>query len=160
MEIELDRTINAANAILVAIENTFNTNSVVLPDRQYIAAGAAGSVAYDCEQLSISWEQNYTGKPGNPNLEASRCAGFRSGSFIVELVRPTPISFNADIPPEAHLIQEAAEGIMRDAELLYNAGVLVAETHNDILDGGIVAVTVSAPAGGYQALVMTVDMPI
>jgi hypothetical protein len=151
-------TITAANKILISIENMFNTNSVVLPARRYITVGGQGTVAYDCEQLTVSWEQTYSGKPGSPIQEISTCNTIRSGVFVVELVRPIPVSQQADIPPETFLIQEAAEGLMKDAVLLYNAGLNAAE--GSILDGGLADVTVGAPAGGYQSIIMTVVMPV
>lgn len=160
MQIDLDEIKNAADTILLTINNIFITNSVELPTRQYTTLGGVGTVAYDCEQLTVSWEQTYSGKPGNPVQEIAKCNSIRSGVFIVELVRPIPVSQNPDIPPEPFLIQEAAEDLMRDAVLLYNSGLLAAETYNDILGGGLADVSVGAPAGGYQSLVMTVVMPI
>ena len=155
---DVQETIMAANKILTSIENIFNTNSVELPARRYITVGGQGTVAYDCEQLTVSWEQTYSGRPGNPIQEISRCNTIRSGVFVVELVRPIPVSERADIPPEGFLIQEAAEALMIDAVLLYNAGLIAAE--DSILDGGLADVTVGPPAGGLQSLVMTVVMPI
>lgn len=161
MAIDLDRTIDAANAILLCLEDTFNANGIALPARKYITVGGAGTVAYDCEQLTISWEQTYSGRPGNPLQEITKCTGIRSGTFIVELVRPITISQKPDIPPEAHLIQADAERLMQDATLLYYAGLLAAETHNPILEGGgLATVVMGAPAGGYQSIVMNVIMPI
>jgi hypothetical protein len=152
---EVLETINAAKKILLAIENTFNTNSVVLPSRVYITVGGQGTVAYDCEQLTISWERTYSGKPGEPIQQVGNCNNMRTGSFIIELVRPIPVSQNPDIPPETFLIQESAEGLMRDAVLLYNAGLIAAE---DTLLGGLANVTVGPPSGGFQSIIMTVEM--
>ncbi len=155
---DLTELIDAASRILVAIENTFNTNSIELPERRYITIGGPGTVAYDCAQLTVSWEQTYSGLPGQQLQTLSNCDGPRSGIFLVELVRDIPVSQRADIPPEGFLIQEAAEGLMRDAALLYEGGMLaVSET---VIEKGLVAVSAGSPAGAVQSLIMTVEMTV
>jgi hypothetical protein len=150
--------IDAASRLLVAIENTFNTNGVDLPERRYITLGGPGSVAYDCAQLTVSWEQTYSGLPGQQQQVLSNCEGPRSGIFLVELVREIPVSQRADMPPEGFLIQEAAEGLMRDAALLYDGGMLA--TDDTVIGKGLVAVSAGMPAGALQSLIMTVEMMI
>jgi hypothetical protein len=148
----------AATKILETIENVFNMYGVVLPARKYTTVGAIGSVAYDCEQLTVSWQESYSGLPGNPQIGIIRreCATFHTGVFIVELVRPIPVSLNADIPPEPFLIQEAADALMQDVVLLKEAGEIAAE--DSLTQGGTISITAGDPAGGMQSIVMTINM--
>lgn len=148
----------AADSIMVAIENTFNTNSIELPARRYITLGGQGTVAYDCTQLTISWEQKYSGIPGNNFQTLNSCNGIMSGVFVVELVRNIPVSQQANIPPEPELIQEAAYGLMEDAVVLYEAGkaaLLASDFEN-----GLISVTAGAPAGALQSIIMSITMAV
>lgn len=158
--LDIDESINAANAILITIENVFNENSVDLPGRKYITVGPLGSVAYDCAQLTVSWQENYNGLPGNPQagMTNRNCATMHVGVFVVELVRDIPFSQKADIPPEPDLITESANGLMRDAALLQEAGEIVAE--ESLLQGGTISISAGDPAGTLQSIVMTISMII
>lgn len=151
---------NAAEKILLAVENTFNVNAVELPGRKYTTVGALGSVAYDCEQLTVSWQESYNGLPGNPQAGVNHpnCATMHSGVFIVELVRPIAISLKPDIPPEPTLIQAASDILMKDAVLLQEAGQIAAE--DSLLSGATISVSAGDPSGGYQSIIMTVTMVI
>ncbi len=158
--LDINESIIAANKILVAVENTFNTNSVDLPGRRYTTAGGIGTVAYDCEQLTVSWQETYLGSPGQPQfgIQNPNCNTLHTGVFIVELVRSIPISFNAEIPPEPELIQKAADKLMKDATLLQEAGQIAAE--DSLLSGALISVRAGDPAGAMQSIVMTVTMVI
>lgn len=151
---------NAADKILLAIENTFNVNAIALPARKYTTVGALGSVAYDCEQLTVSWQETYNGLPGNPQIGIIKpnCSTLHTGVFIVELVRPIAVSLKPDVPPEPALIQASADGLMKDAVLLHDAGLVAAE--DSLLNGATVSVSAGDPSGGYQSIIMTVTMVI
>lgn len=157
--IDLTENIVAANNILTAVENTFNSEGIELPARRYVTLGGQGTVAYDCAQLTVSWERNYSGLPGMENPTISSCKGIHTGVFIVELVRDIPVSQNASIPPEPSLIQEAAEGLMRDAAVLYGAGSIAIEG-NEILDKGTINIVAGSPGGAVQSIIMTIEMGI
>lgn len=149
----------AANNILTAIENTFNSAGVDLPARRYITLGGQGTVAYDCAQLTVSWERNYYGLPGNQLPTLTNCYSMTTGVFIIELVRDIPVSQRAEIPPEVGLIQDSAEGLLQDAALLSYSGKIAVEG-NEIFDKGLVSVTSGAPAGAVQAILMVIEMVV
>lgn len=155
--VDLYEVETAADLILQTVENVFNQYGVELPARKYITVGALGSVAYDCEQLTVSWQESYNGLPGNPQIGVIRkeCATFHSGVFIVELVRPIPISRNPDIPPEPALIEEAARSYMRDISLMKEAGNIAAE--DSLTQGGTISISAGDPAGGMQSIIMTIN---
>lgn len=158
--IDLLEISNAATKILVAIENIFNAHITELPARRYITVGGMGTVAYDCTQLTVSWQETSNGLPNNPQFGVTNrnCTTMHSGVFVVELVREIPVSLNAEIPPEPNLIQEAAKKLMKDAVLLHEAGEIAAE--DSLLDGGTITISAGDPAGGLQSIIMTVAMVI
>lgn len=155
---ELNDIATAASNILVAIENTFDANSVALPSRKYTTIGGQGTVAYDCAQLTVSWEQSYSGLPGQQSQEMQRCEGPTTGVFIVELVRDIPVSQQAHIPPEPGLIQSAADKLMQDVALLYAGGM--AACANTGLEQGLIDISAGTPSGALQSIIMTVAMEV
>lgn len=148
----------AATSILTSIEQIYLEEGIDLPDRRYISLGGRGSVAYDCTQLTVSWEQTYSGLPGNPIQVLSNCTSPRSGVFVVELVRPIPVSQRADTPPESELMNESADQLMQDAALLYQGGMLACEASE--FGKGLVDISADPPAGTLQALIMNVIMVV
>lgn len=158
--IDLLEISNAANKIKTAIENIFTENIIDLPDRRYITVGGMGTVAYDCPQLTVSWQETSNGLPNNPQIGVTNrnCATMHSAVFIVELVRPIPISLNEGVPPEPILIEEASVKLMKDAVLLHEAGEIAAE--DSLLNGGTITISAGDPSGGLQSIIMTIAMVI
>lgn len=152
---------NAAESILEQIEGVFAEAGVDLPARKFITLGGQGDVAYDCVQLSVSWDQSYSGTPGDQSQEPSKCDSIHSGAFVVELVRciPTSKATNTKItPPPVTAINAAASSMMRDANLLFQAGMQACEY--TVFGAGLVDVNASAPNGGFQAIIMNVTMSV
>lgn len=136
-----------------------------LPTRQLIASGAPGSQPHDCEQVSISFGQVYTGAPGNPSEGPVMCHNAPlSAVYHVEVVRSTlPGSSGprargkqgtSALTPEEEA--EISRVQMQDARMLLYAGMRVGD---DYL-GSVADVGVGPESGGYQAVTLTVILGI
>ena len=82
--------IEIADHILNTVVATYADHGVDLPVRRYLAVGGQGDTVHDCEQLTVSFEQGYSGLPGNQAQEPVKCNGPRTGVYIVEVVRALP----------------------------------------------------------------------
>jgi|SRR5690606_9651234 len=131
-----------------------------LPTRQFVMAGGPGSQPHDCEQVTVSLGQLYTGTPGNPSESPVNChnAPF-SAAYHVEVVRRTlPTSQTsrrgAAVPVEMSPEDEnkLAKIQMQDARLMLQAGLMVGDT----FIGSVADAAAGAESGGYQAMTMTV----
>lgn len=143
--------------LIQVINAEFEQEQVALPTRQYIGVGGAGDTAWDCEQLTVTVEQIYSGLPGQQSQEPVRCDMPHSGVIIVSLVRcipgPTQAGRAAPQPPTAEALDAYGRQALVDAWILMRAGQTFADTQSFV--GGLTDVTVSPPQGQYQALVMT-----
>lgn len=139
------------------IVETFQQAGVTLPDRRIILVGGSGSAVHDCEQLSISLEQTYSGAPGDQAQEPVKCDAPLTCVFGIELVRcvPQPSEGRSTKPQSVTPADyaKAAAIQMKDAELLMEAGLAAAE--GTYLRGGMADVTAGTPSGGLQAMVMS-----
>jgi hypothetical protein len=144
------------NGVLSQIRDTFTAEGVLLPTRQYITVGAEGSTAWDCEQLTVSLAQLYTGPPGEQAQAPSRCSDPASAVVIVELIRCVPVpqvNTRSKVGPDVAKMTDATEVLLVDAWLLRRAGQEFADAQNFF--GSMADVAFSTPQGGYQAAVMT-----
>lgn len=158
-----------ADLILNTVVTTYADHGVDLPTRRYLAVGGQGETVHDCEQVTVSFEQGYSGLPGNQAQEPVKCASPRSGVFIVEVVRALP-SPNTDAANPATLVpsrfgQEVtgvqilpaevqsamARKQMVDAMLLLDAGLRAGET---LQLGALADVSAGSPQGLYQAMTL------
>lgn len=160
-----------ADHILNTIVTTYGEHEVDLPARRYLSVGGQGETVHDCEQVTVSFEQGYSGFPGNQAQEPVRCASPRTAVFVVEVVRAIPVSNTADANPATPVpsrygqvvsgvellspetLTDMARIQMVDAMLLMDAGLRAGET---TMVGSITDISAGTPQGGYQAMVMVV----
>jgi hypothetical protein len=161
--------VQIADHILNTVVATYADHQVDLPARRYLAVGGQGSTVHDCEQVTVSFEQGYSGLPGNQAQEPAKCATPRTGVYIVEVVRALPHPNTADANPTtlvpsrygqevtgvqilpAEVQSEHARKQMVDAMLLLDAGLRAGET---TLTGSLADVSAGQPSGAYQAMVL------
>lgn len=174
---EVNDIIDVAEHLLATINRVFEEERVTLPARQYYVIGGQGQTVHDCEQLTISWDQTYSGLPGDEASQPVKCHSIHTASFVVEVVRQvntvrspdgSPIAGstqaanmpgrygggvagNVDAPSPDDFIREARTQ-MQDAVLLLRAGLLAGEATTG--GSSIVDVSAGTPQGGYQAVIM------
>jgi hypothetical protein len=163
--------VDLADHILNTVVATYADHEVDLPARRYLAVGGPGGTVHDCEQVTVSFEQGYSGLPGNQAMEPAKCQGPRSGVYIIEVVRalplpnteaanpstPIPSRYGNDVAGVATLPAEVQSGIarrqMQDAMLLLDAGLRAGETLAGV--GSLADVSAGSPQGGFQAMTLT-----
>lgn len=163
--------VQIADHILNTVVATYADHGVDLPSRRYLAVGGQGETVHDCEQLTVSFEQGYSGLPGNQAQEPVKCASPRSAVFIVEVVRalPQPNTVQANptttVPSrygqvttgvqtlDAETQSAIARKQMVDAMLLMDAGLRAGET---TISGSLADVSAGSPQGGYQAMTLVI----
>ena len=91
--------------VLQRIVDTFESNNVPLPARQY---WTVGQTAIDCEQLVVTLIQIYLGPPGDQASSPQRCNMPRTAVMTVTLAREIPVVGQNGRPPSAEKIQQAA----------------------------------------------------
>lgn len=110
--------------ILTDVGAFFAGNNVELPTRRYLAPGAPGLIAWDCEQLmvclaAIQWGINDDAVQPAPQIGAG--AGIyeiRAAQWSVQLVRCTPSMGEDAEPPAASVIHASGVGFLMDAGML------------------------------------------
>jgi hypothetical protein len=163
--------VEIADLILNTVVATYADHGVDLPTRRYLAVGGQGDTVHDCEQVTVSFEQGYSGLPGNQAQEPVKCAGPRSGVYIVEVVRalpqpntsaanpstPVPSRYGQEVTGVQILPQEVQSDMARkqmvDAMLLMDAGLRAGET---LQLGALADVSAGTPQGAYQAMTLVV----
>lgn len=163
--------VEIADLILNTVVATYADHGVDLPARRYLAVGGQGDTVHDCEQLTVSFEQGYSGLPGNQAQEPVKCAGPRTGVYIVEVVRALPSPNTASANPATlvpsrygqevtgvqllpvEVQSQMARKQMVDAMLLMDAGLRAGETLNL---GALADVSAGSPQGLYQAMTLVV----
>jgi hypothetical protein len=162
--------VQIADHILNTVVATYADHGVDLPERRYLAVGGQGSTVHDCEQLTVSFEQGYSGLPGTQAQEPAKCATPRTGVYIIEVVRALPLPNTAAARPDGTMVPsrygQTAAGVqilpadvqsaharkqMVDAMLLLDAGLRAGET---TLTGSLADVSAGEPQGGFQAMTL------
>lgn len=168
--LEKNEFVEIADLILNTVVATYADQGVALPERRYLAVGGQGETVHDCEQLTVSFEQGYSGLPGNQAQEPSKYVGPRTAVFIVEVVRQLPLPNTLSANPEttvqsrwaqdmkvqvlpAEVQSEIARRQMVDAMLLMDAGLRAGET---TMTGALADVSAGSPQGGYQAMTLVI----
>lgn len=171
--LDKNEIVEIADHILNTIATTYNEHEVSLPLRRYLAVGGQGDTVHDCEQLTVSFEQGYSGSPGNQAMEPAKCDSIRTAVFIVEIVRCIP-TINSEKPSAqtatpsrwdsvvnnavqtipVEVLTAVAKTQMVDAMLLMDAGMRAGD--NTMSSGALVDISVGAPQGGFQAIIMTI----
>lgn len=154
-----------AEAILDKVVAHFAAAGVDLPERQVIAPGSPGEIAWDCEMLAVNLVSIGNGaSPGGAGSGPSRLgaplstAGLRHAVFAVQLVRcePSPTQ-GGKKPPTAAALRTAALRMMTDGGLLSQALVDLATDVAGGLPLGSLVTAGSAdtvgPSGGFVGLV-------
>lgn len=164
--------VETAQAILKRVEEVYADHGVELPSRRYLSVGGMGDVVHDCEQVTVSFEQGYTGSPGNQAQEPVRCDSPRTGVFLVEIVRCTPVPKSAEAPKDRYgtpsnvpkmtsTADETASAIkqMIDAMLLMEAGLSATAADFASTSTALADVTAGPNQGGFQGMILTLAAP-
>jgi hypothetical protein len=175
---ELNDIIDMSQHLLDTINSVYADAGIAVPDRQYYVIGGQGQTVPDCEQVTVSWDQAYSGIPANEAAVPVVCDSPHTASFIIEVVRKVNTARTAEDPmaipnqpqtknlpgrwaggtlgqaemPEPEDFMREARVQMQDAVLLLRAGLLAGESST--LGTSIVDVSAGAPSGGYQATIM------
>lgn len=143
-----------AENLMTTINEVFASNQVSLPERQYYAVGPENTVAYDCEQLTITFKNVADGLSYNDVPRMLSCQNMESGIYFVELVRCIPSTSASGMKisaPSADSISEASKNMMRDAKLFREVIKVVAEDYY-MRDNPMYSITFSEPSGGFQSV--------
>lgn len=147
-----------AQNLLSTINDVFDSNQVPLPDRQYIAVGPENTVAYDCEQMTVTFKNVADGLAYNDVPRMLSCQAFQSGIFFVELVRCLPSSGASGLnvtASSAESLSESSKNMMRDAKLFREVVDIVKEDPN-IMDKPMYSITFGEPSGGFQSVQLSI----
>lgn len=112
------------NALLAAVVAAFQANGVPLPERQYVTAGDAATVAWDCAQLvvclaDIGWGRSMDATQLSPTFgKASSVNAMRHATYAIELIRPAPVISDAGQLPSVADMAAAGQALLVDAGLL------------------------------------------
>lgn len=141
--------------VLTQINTTFTEHGVALPERQFFDTGA-NEAPHDCEQVTVAFQQMYNGLPGVPDQTPTACMGPRTASFVIEVVRCTPLMERQArggplTPPSIDKLNSTTKAQVVDAWLLTDAALTAAESF--AVSGGLVDTLVTPETGGYQAVV-------
>ena len=158
-----------ADHILNTVVTTYAEHGISLPERRYLAVGGQGSTVHDCEQVTVSFEQGYSGRPGAQAQEPVKCNSLRTGVYVVEVVRALPqpntsianpatpvpsrfgqVTTGVEILP-AEVQSAHARVQMVDAMVLLDAGIRAGET---TLTGSLADISAGQPQGAYQAMIL------
>ena len=165
-----DALITLAHHILNTVVETYGQYGVALPSRQFLSVGGQGGTVHDCEQVSVSFEQGYSGAPGAQSQTIQKCDGVQTAVFYVEVVRCIPTTndgaqqqsrygqeLSVDAPTPQQLTA-VAETQMRDARVMLDAGM--SSGINTLLEGALVDIAPGPASGGFQAMGMTVTLAL
>lgn len=130
-----------ATGLLDALVAYFGAAGVELPTRRYVAPGAPGLIAWDCDQVVVSLAQVGLGTAEDSGLRTPQYgapAGLlvRFAQWSIQIVRCTPVSDDSGDPPSAEEIQDAGLAALVDAGLLSQFVTNTAEKTPDWLGPG------------------------
>lgn len=141
--------------------DTFAANGVDLPERQYLTVGNSSEVIHDCEQVTVTFEQAYTGLPGNPDGTTPVCSSPSSAVLAIEIVRciETPKQARGGIPKPVEADAHTKDALIQvtDAYLLLEAGM--SSIRKNFL-GGVAEVSAGTANGAMQGMVMSLVLAI
>lgn len=145
------------NRVLETTVDVFESAGVPIPEKRYWTAGEA---VFDCEQVVVSLNQGYLGRPGDEATEPRLCHEPRSAVLDISVVRCVPTG-NGTKGPSSRQLQDAAEFTAVDSWLLLDSINQYDEWHPGIRGLGVVAtVTIPPPQGGFQAVNMTLTLAV
>lgn len=147
-----------AQLVLSKVVAQFAAASVALPDRRFVAGGAAGQIAHDEEQLVVTLGVIRGGAVGDGAAKVGRqfaATGLRSVRLDIELVRCEPSDPDNDAPP-ADVLHAAGLDRLRDAGIFAQAMVSVGTATSAVLPPGsqitLGDVVTIGPQGGLVGL--------
>lgn len=178
---DLNDIIDMSEHLLETINRVYQEAGVAIPELQYYVIGGQGQTVHDCEQVTVSWDQAYSGLPEAEASIPAVCDSPHTARFVIEVVRevktvrpyidpntgqtiaPTknrPAAYGRNgvsssglsEKPDAELMKLEARQQMQDAVLLLHAGLLAGEA--TLTRNSIVDVSAGAPSGNYQAVIM------
>lgn len=139
-----------AGDLLAAVEGYFAAEApaVDLPDRRYVTTG---SPAFDCEQVTVTIPQLFTGLPGSAYVGPLVPGVTSAVELQVSVIRCVPTMDDGGNPPDTTDLETSAQELLIDADLLRAAmfeakkdGVF--DTCNDV----VIAETIAyGPEGGF-----------
>jgi hypothetical protein len=158
-----DLDIEAAGQLLLNILNQvvgrYEQAGVPLPKRRYIHYG---TVAADCEQVTVELNQIYPGVPGDDPNQAQKCGGDtpRTASTTVTIFReiPTGSGNRGQDPPKPDDLTAITLVLARDAWLLLDVAEEVDQLGHK--RGMITEVSPIGPSGGFAGVAMTLAIAI
>lgn len=152
--------------ILSIVNEVYAEHGVALPNRQYIAAGDASSIPHDCDQVVVSFGVLRPGLPGDATPPVN-CHTPTNAVFVVEIARPIPrlgatggTSVRRSAIPEPNDIMETTRVQMIDARLLSETAKRCGQASWPEIVSPPYSVTVGPPSGGYQGVVMEVNLVV
>jgi len=170
--------LGACQTVQAAIQAQFEAAGVELPDRQYIAAGAPGDEAWDCEQLvvalqGIAWgvaEEAYAqAVQSGTNMSAQ---SMRHAVIEVSLVRAITVTSQRNGQPEVEDMNADGVRFLLDCGVLSQGMVVAASNLHDVgmdtispvFPGGVVArpgiVDPVGPSGGFVGATATIYVSV
>jgi len=159
-----------ADAFLDLLSDTADELGLPLPDRQYVAAGAAGAEAWDTEQVTVALvtldpAPASQGTAGQVSRTGQHPGGVSVSSVTLraEIVRYAPSLLDDERIPTPQQMHAYGRRAMADAELLRT--VLVRAQRTMVLTDGtgsvrIGQVTTSGPEGGYAGAAASITFDL
>ena len=155
-----------ATDVLEAVRAVFAAAGVDLPDRQYAASAAVGSIAWDCAQLVVGVGRIFPGIPGAEftGQDLAGCRGPRVQSMAVVLLRCVPVPDEEGEPPTSAELDTSAAELLADADLLHDGLIdhLLANgaAWNDVRAWRVGALDAVGPEGGLAGWSLVVEVPV
>lgn len=152
--------------LLAAVEQHYAATDNPLPERRGIVPGDPRTVAWDCEQLTISlvgigWGQALdASQPSPPASSPVSALALRHAVLAVTLVRCTPSPTRDGTAPAMAILNAAGLAYLRDAGMISQAVVeFVSRLRQGLGPEALVqigAVEPIGPSGGFHGLECTV----
>lgn len=156
-----------ADLIMEQVVARYAEANMPLPARRFFSSA---ETVHDCEQVSVTFIQAFSGGPGDQAQTPAKCNSLRSAVFSVEVVRciPTEAASKDAVPsrygknsahnvsvPDTDSLSDAAKIQMRDSYLLMDAALRVGES---TVSGAIADVSAGDPNGGFQAMILSITL--
>lgn len=178
---DLNDIIDMSEHLLSEINRVYQEAGIAIPELQYYVIGGQGQTVHECEQVTVSWDQAYSGLPEAEASIPAVCDSPHTARFVIEVVREVktlrpyidpntgqvvqasknrPAAYNRNgVGPSSmaeksdpELMKLEARQQMQDAVLLLRAGLEAGEA--TLTRTSIVDVSAGAPSGNYQAVIM------
>lgn len=147
-----------AQLILDHLVAVYAESGVEIPARRFLAIGGRGQTVHSTSQVTVSWEQSYSGLPQHQSQFPVKRTQPWTAVFVVEVVRDLPGMNNRGTEPSAATMTAMAASQMQDAQLMIEAGRRAFE---DSWEGsGMADISASMPSGLLQAVTMSVMLVI